>query len=38
MRALLPQILTAVLGVVAAALAYRELARRARRHQPPDRR
>ena len=37
MRALLPQILTAVLGLVAAALAYRELARRARRPQPPDR-
>jgi hypothetical protein len=37
MRALVPEILTAVLGVVAAALAYRDVVRRARRRQPPDR-
>jgi hypothetical protein len=32
---LLPQALAAVLGLVAASLAYRQVARRARRHQPP---
>ena len=36
MRAQLPQVLAAILGVIAAALAYREVAVRARRHQPPD--
>jgi hypothetical protein len=35
-EALLPQVLAAVLGLVAAALAYRELALRARRRPPPD--
>jgi hypothetical protein len=33
--ALLPQILAAILGVVAAALAYRQVTLRARRGRPP---
>jgi hypothetical protein len=33
---LLPQVLAAVLGLVAAALAYRELTLRGRRRPPPD--